>query len=96
MVKHLKMHNGYSGEIRLGNDSHTEFDKNGNPIHFVEADTWANIKEQLGLTKETVKGNPTYEVIGRFENVPPNFRPEYIHGDNSNEQTKYINRTSEK
>ncbi len=27
-------------------------------------------------TEETVKGNPMYEVIGRFENVPPHFRPE--------------------
>ena len=41
-------------------------------------------KEQLGLTEENIKGNSEYEVIGRFENVPPHFRPEYTHGDNSN------------
>lgn len=45
---------------------------------------WKNIKEQLGLTEENLKHNPMYEVIGRFENVPPHFRPEYTHGDNSN------------
>jgi len=33
-------------------------------------------KEQLGLTEENLKHNPMYEVIGRFENVPPHFRPE--------------------
>lgn len=41
-------------------------------------------KEQLGLTEENIKGNPMYEVIGRFKNVPPHFRPDYTHGDNSN------------
>lgn len=79
MSKRLKMHNGYTAEIRLGETPHTEYDRNGNPIHFVEADTWKNIKEQLGLAEETVKGNSMYEVIGRFKNVPPHFRPEYSH-----------------
>lgn len=84
MSKHLKMHNGYYGEIRLGKPGRTRVNRDGSTVHFVEESTWKNIKEQLGLTEETIKGNPMYEVIGRFENVPPHFRPEYTHGDNSN------------
>lgn len=96
MSKHLKMHNGYSGEIRLGKLGRTRVNRDGSTVHFVDESTWSNIREQLGLTEENLKGNPEYEVIGRFENVPPHFRPYYINGYNSNEQTKYINRTSEK
>lgn len=96
MSKHLKMHNGYSGEIRLGKLGHTRVNRDGTTVHFVDESTWSNIREQLGLAEENLKSKPEYEVISRFENVPPHFRPDYIHGDNSNEQTKYINRTSEK
>lgn len=63
---------------------YTKVNRDGTTVHFIEESTWKNIKEQLGLTEETVKGNPMYEVIGRFENVPPHFRPENTHGDNSN------------
>lgn len=63
---------------------YTKVNRDGTTVHFVEESTWKNIKEQLGLTEETIKGNPMYEVIGRFENVPPHFRPEYTHGDKSN------------
>lgn len=84
MSKHLKMHNGYSGEIRPGKPGRIRMNRDGTIVHFVEESTWKNIKEQLGLTEENIKGNSEYEVIGRFENVPPHFRPEYTHGDNSN------------
>jgi hypothetical protein len=76
MSKHLKMHNGYSGEIRLGKPGRTRVNRDGSTVHFVDESTWKNIKEQLGLTEENLKHNPMYEVIGRFENVPPHFRPE--------------------
>lgn len=63
---------------------YTKVNRDGTTVHFVEESTWKNIKEQLGLTEETVKGNHMYEVVGRFENVSPHFRPEYTHRDNSN------------
>lgn len=53
-------------------------------------------EEWKSLTEEPVKGNPMYEVIGRFENVPPHFRPNYIHGGNSNGQEQHLERLSEK
>ena len=84
MSKHLKMHNGYSVEIRLGKPGRTRVNGDGTTVHFVDESTWSNIREQLGLTEENLKHNHMYEVIGRFENVPPHFRPEYTHGDNSN------------
>ena len=55
MSKHLKMHNGYSGEIRLGKLGYTKVNRDGTIVHFVEESTWKNIKEQLKLTEETVQ-----------------------------------------
>lgn len=46
---------GYSGEIRLGPKPRKEYDKNGNPIHYVETDTWNKICEQLKISKETTE-----------------------------------------
>ena len=57
MSKHLKMHNGYSGEIRLGKPGRTRVNGDGTTVHFVDESTWKNIREQLGLTEETVQGN---------------------------------------
>lgn len=65
---------------------YTKVNRDGTTVHFVEESTWSNIREQLGLTEENLKHNPMHEVIGRFENVPPHFRPYYIRGGNSNEQ----------
>lgn len=96
MSKHLKMHNGYSGEIRLGKLGYTKVNRDGTTVHFVDESTWKNIREQLGLTEENLKHNPMYEVIGRFENVPPHFRSDYIHGGNSNGQEQHLERPSEK
>ena len=52
MSKHLKMHNGYSGEIRLGKPGRTRVNRDGTTVHFVDESTWKNIKEQLGLTEK--------------------------------------------
>ena len=55
MDKHLKLHNGYSGEIRLGKLGRTRVNRDGSTVHFVDESTWKNIREQLGLAEETVK-----------------------------------------
>lgn len=36
---------------------YTKVNRDGTTVHFIEESTWKNIKEQLGLTEETVKGN---------------------------------------
>lgn len=46
---------GYTGEIRLGSTSRKQYDKNGNPIHYVETGTWNKICEQLKISKETTE-----------------------------------------
>ncbi len=46
---------GYTGEIRLGPKPRKEYDKNGNPIHYVETGTWNEICEQLKISKETTE-----------------------------------------
>ena len=46
---------GYTGEIRLGPTSRKQYDKNGNPIHYVETGTWNEICEQLKISKETTE-----------------------------------------
>lgn len=46
---------GYTGEIRLGPKSSKQYDKNGNPIHYVESGTWNEICEQLKISKETTE-----------------------------------------
>lgn len=46
MSKHLKMHNGYSGEIRLGKLGYTKVNRDGTIVHFVDESTWSNIREQ--------------------------------------------------
>ena len=46
---------GYTGEIRLGSESRKQYDKNGNPIHYVETGTWNEICEQLKLSEETTE-----------------------------------------
>lgn len=96
MAKDLKLDSGYRGEIRVGKPGRTRVNRDGTTVHFIDESTWKNIKEQLGLTEENLKHNPMYEVIGRFENVPPHFRPDYIHGGNSNGQEQHLERPSEK
>ena len=48
---------GYQGEIRLGKPGRKEFDKNGNPIHFVDSETFSSIKKQIGISEKAVKDN---------------------------------------
>lgn len=36
---------------------YTKVNRDGTIVHFVEESTWKNIKEQLELTEETLKGN---------------------------------------
>lgn len=54
---------GYQGEIRLGKPGRKEFDKNGNPIHFVDSETFSNIKKQIGISEKVVKDNSLIEGI---------------------------------
>lgn len=46
---------GYTGEIRLGPTSRKQYDKNGNPIHYVETSTWNELLKQLKLSEETTE-----------------------------------------
>lgn len=46
---------GYTGEIRLGPKSRKQYDKNGNPIHYVESGTWNELLKQLKLSEETTE-----------------------------------------
>lgn len=42
----------FMGTIRLGTRSCTEYDKDGNPIYYVESETLNNILELLKLDKD--------------------------------------------
>lgn len=46
---------GFTGEIRLGTSSRKQYDKNGNPIHYVETSTWNELLKQLKLSEETTE-----------------------------------------
>ena len=39
----------------LEKSSFKQYDKNGNPIHYVETETWNEICEQLKISKETTE-----------------------------------------
>lgn len=70
---------GYQGEIRLGKPGQKEFDKNGNPIHFVDSETFSSIKKQIGISEKAVKGNSLIDGINGEKKAPyfngykPNF-----------------------
>lgn len=70
---------GYQGEIRLGKPGRKEFDKNGNPIHFVDSETFSSIKKQIGISEKAVKDNSLIEGINGEKKAPyfngykPNF-----------------------
>lgn len=61
---------GYQGEIRLGKPGRKEFDKNGNPIHFVDSETFSNIKKQIGISEKAVKDNSLVEGINGEKKAP--------------------------
>lgn len=73
---------GYQGEIRLGKPGRKEFDKNGNPIHFVDSETFSSIKKQIGISEKAVKDNSLVEGIKSYHPnyIPPGLRPEYRSG----------------
>lgn len=73
---------GYQGEIRLGKPGRKEFDKNGNPIHFVDSETFSSIKKQIGISEKAVKDNSLREGIKNYHPnyIPPGLRPEYRSG----------------
>jgi hypothetical protein len=81
MAKALKLDYGYRGEIRVGEPSYTKVTRNGftKHIHVVDSDTWKNIREQMGLVEERIESNSMYEVIERFEKIPPHYIPDYKH-----------------
>lgn len=73
---------GYQGEIRLGKPGRKEFDKNGNPIHFVDSETFSSIKKQIGISEKAVEDNSLVEGIKNYHPnyIPPGLRPEYRSG----------------
>lgn len=73
---------GYQGEILLGKPGRKEFDKNGNPIHFVDSETFSSIKKQIGISEKAVKDNSLVEGIKNYipNYIPPGLRPEYHSG----------------
>jgi hypothetical protein len=81
MAKALKLDSGYHGEIRVGKPSYRKVTNNGvtKHIHVVDSDTWKNIREQMGLVEERIESNSMYEVIERFEKIPPHYIPDYKH-----------------
>ncbi len=81
MAKDVKLDSGYYGEIKVGEPSYTNVTRNGftKHIHVVDSDTWNNIREQMGLVEERIESNSTYEVIERFEKIPPHYIPDYYH-----------------
>lgn len=68
---------GYQGEIRLGKPGRTRVNRDGTTVHFVDESTWNNIREQLGLAEEAVKGNSMYEVIGKHRDTPLSLNPDH-------------------
>lgn len=70
---------GHQGEIQLGKPERKEFDKNGNPIHFVDSKTFSSIKNQIGISEKAVKDNSLIEGINGEKKAPyfngykPNF-----------------------
>lgn len=77
MTKELKLDSGYHGEIRLGKLGRTRVNRDGSTVHFVDEPTWKNIREQLGLAEEAVKGNSMYEVIGKHRDTPLSLNPDH-------------------
>jgi hypothetical protein len=68
-----------------------KFDRDGNVIHFVDQETWKNMRETLGIVEERIEENSFHETIGKFKNITPHFRPEYYHSGNIIEQKEKQN-----
>ena len=68
----------YQGEIRLGKPGRKEFDKNGNPIHFVDSETFSSIKNQIGISENAGKDNSMYDVLGKLRSEPLSLNPDHV------------------
>lgn len=55
MGKDLKLDSRYQGEIRPGKPGIMKFDRDGNVIHFVDQETWKNMRETLGIVEERIE-----------------------------------------
>lgn len=67
MAESLEPCYGYRGEIRPGKPGTTKFDRDGNVIHFVDEETWKNMREILGIVEERIEENSYHETIGKFK-----------------------------
>lgn len=91
MAESLEPCYGYRCEIRPGKPGTTKFDRDGNVIHFVDEETWKNMREILGIVEERIEENSYHETICKFKNIPPHFRPEYYNSGNIIEQKEKQN-----
>ena len=55
MAESLESYYGCCGEIRPGKPGTIKFD--GNVIHFVDQETWKNMRETLGIVEERIEEN---------------------------------------
>nr|DAX23742.1 MAG TPA: Meh1 [Caudoviricetes sp.] len=79
MAESLEPYYGCRGEIRPGKPGTTKFDRDGNVIHLVDQETWKNTRETLGIVEERIEENSFHDILGKFKNIPPHFRPDYKH-----------------
>lgn len=63
MTKHLKMHNGYSGEIRLAEEPYKFGDNHGINIRLATSEEWEDIRKTLKLRPEDNEPHKQYEVV---------------------------------
>lgn len=69
MSKHLKMHNGYSGEIRLAEEPYDAFTKPMNfNIRFATQEEWELIRKTLKLRPEDNEPHKQYEIVKGGQN----------------------------
>lgn len=57
MAESLEPYYGCRGEIRPGKPGTMKFDRNGKPIHFMDQETWKNMRETLGIVEERIEEN---------------------------------------
>lgn len=82
MLRSAEMEKEFNKHIPIGKPGQKEFDKNGNPIHFVDSETFSSIKKQIGISEKAVKDNSLVEGIKSYHPnyIPPGLRPEYRSG----------------
>lgn len=72
------MPNGYSGEIRVGKQGRTRVNRDGTTVHFIDESTSKNIREQIGISEESVKDNSMYDVLGKLRSEPLSLNPDHV------------------